>query len=147
MPTYTNSQAQAGKGSSLSIGGTPTPIGELKSAPINRGKWKFVDTTNFESGADSETLPVIRDNGSVSMEGNRVSGDAGQLLVEAAYQSGAISAFTLTLPKTTAQTTSGDKYAFNAYIESSDFTADVTKEIDFKIGLKISGPVTLTVGS
>ena len=144
---YTGSKSQAGRGSTLSIGATPTEVGEVRSNPFNRGKWKSVDVTNFDSGSDSEILTVIRETGSVSVEGNRVSSDAGQVLVEAAYQSGTIQAFTLQLPKTAAQVTNGDKYTFNAFVESSDFTVDVEKEIDFKVGLKISGGTTLTVGA
>ena len=147
--SYTGSQSQAGKGSVLSIGTSPVAIGEVKNAPMNRGKWKFVDVTNFESGADSETLPVIRDNGTISLEGNRVSSDAGQVAVEAAYQNGTLATYTLQLPVNTAagQTTTGDKYVFKAYVESSDFTVDVQKEIDFKVSLRISGATTLTAGS
>ncbi len=37
--TYGGSLAQAGRGSTLSIGGTPTLIGEVKDVPLNRGKW------------------------------------------------------------------------------------------------------------
>jgi len=145
--TYTLSQAQAGRGSTVSIGATPTMIGELKNSPVTRGKWKFEDTTNFESASDSETLAVIRENGSVSLEGNRVSSDAGQVLAETAYQSGAIQAFVVQLPKTTGQVTNGDKYTFSAFVESSEFTVDVEKAISFKIGLKISGPCILVVGA
>ncbi|MGC1784452.1 MAG: hypothetical protein WA708_18150 [Acidobacteriaceae bacterium] len=144
--TYTRSLAQAGRGSTLSIGATPTLIGEVRNAPMNRGKWKFADVTNFESGSDEEVLTTIRETGSVPMEGNRVSGDAGQVLVEAAYQSGALTAFVLTLPVTAAQST-GDSYAFSAYVEGSDFTVDVEKEIDFKISLKISGGTVFTAGT
>lgn len=145
--TYTSSQAQAGRGSVLSIGATPTLIGEVKEVPLNRGKWDLVDVTNFESGSDSEQLVTIRKPGTVSFKGNRVSSDAGQVLVESAYQSGALTAFVLTLPKTAAQTSSGDKYTFNAFVVGSDFTDAVTQAVEFSIELQISGPCTLTVGS
>lgn len=145
--TYSSSQAQAGRGSTLSIGATPIMIGEVKEVPLNRGAWDFIDVTNFESGSDSEQIPTIRKPGTVTMKGNRVSSDAGQVLVEAAYQSGALNAFVLQLPKTAAQTTAGDKYAFNAFIKSSSFTDAVTQGIEFSIDLELSGPCTLTVGS
>ena len=145
--TYTSSQAQAGRGSQLAIGGTPTMIGEVKGVPLNRGKWDLVDVTNFESGSDSEQMVTIRKPGSVTFTGNRVSGDAGQEAVETAYQSGALAAFTLTLPKTATQTSTGDKYTFNAFVVGSNFTDNVTQVIEFSIELQISGPCTLTVGS
>jgi hypothetical protein len=145
--TYGGSQAQAGRGSTLSIGATPTLIGEVKDVPLNRGKWDVVDTTNFESGSDSEQLVTMRKPGSCTFKGNRVSSDTGQAAVETAYQSGALVAFVLTLPKTAAQTTTGDKYTFNAFVVSSDFSDSTTAAIEFTIELNISGGCTLTVGS
>jgi hypothetical protein len=144
---YAGSQAQSGRGSTLSIGATPTLIGEIKNVPFTSGKWATADVTNFNSGNDAEFITTIRDNGSVTIEGNRVSGDAGQTAVEAAYDSGEVASFTLTLPKTAAQVTKGDTYTFNALVLSRDFTVDVTKEIDYKVELKISGAVTFAAGS
>ena len=144
---YAGSQAQSGRGSTLSIGATPTLIGEIKNVPFTSGKWQTADVTNFDSGSDAEFITTIRDNGTVTFDGNRVPADAGQVLVETAYQDGTIQSFTLTLPKTAAQATSGDKYVFSALVLSRDFTVDVTKEIDFKVELKISGAVTYTAGA
>lgn len=145
--TYTGSLATAGRGSLLSVGGTPTTVGEIKSASITGNQWGTADVTNFQSAADREFITTVRDNGQMKLSGNRVSLDAGQVIVEAAYQSGAITAFTLTLPKSAAQTTNGDKYAFNALVESRSFDADVTKEISWNVSLKISGAVTYTAGT
>jgi len=145
--TYGGSQAQAGRGSVLSIGSTPTLIGEIKEVPLNRGKWEIVDTTNFESGSDSEQLVTIRKPGTITFKGNRVSTDAGQALVETAYQSGALTAFVLQLPKNLTQTTAGDKYTFNAFVVGSDFSDAVNAVIEFSIELQISGACTLTEGS
>lgn len=144
---YAGSQAQSGRGSTIGIGATPTLIGEIKSVPFTSGKWQTADVTNFDSGNDAEFITTIRDNGSLQIEGNRVPGDAGQQAIETAYQSGTLEAFVITLPKTSAQTTKGDTYTFNALVLSRDFTVDVTKEIDFKVELKISGAVTYTAGS
>lgn len=144
---YTGSKAQAGRGSSLSVGVTPTLIGEIKTSGMNGGKWETADVTNFDSGADREFITTLRDNGTVEVAGNRVPGDAGQVLIETAYEDGSLQSFTLQLPKTASQTVSGDKYAFTALILSRDFSVDVTKEIDWKLSLKISGAVTYTAGS
>jgi len=122
-------------------------IGEVKEVPLNRGKWEVVDTTNFESGSDSEQLVTMRKPGSCTFKGNRVSTDAGQALVEAAYQSGALTAFVLQLPRNPTQTTIGDKYTFNAFVVGSDFTDAVTQAIEFSIELNISLGCTLTEGS
>lgn len=146
MP-YTGSQAQAGRGSSLSIGATPTLIGEITDVPFKRPEWNFVDVTNFESGNDEEVLSTIRKTGQFTVTFNRVSSDAGQAAVEAAYQSGALSPFVMQLAKATGQVTNGDKYVFNAYVIGSDLGIKPTDKIAGSITLKTSGPVTLTVGS
>lgn len=145
MPTP--SKSQAGRGSQLEIGATPTLIGECSDIPFNRGEWNNVDVTNLDSGSDEEILPTIRMTATFDIKGNRVSSDAGQVLAEAAYQSGSVEAFALTLPKTATQVTKGDTYAFNAYVLASDFTVAPTKQIEFTLKLKTTGPVTLTVGS
>lgn len=146
---YSGSKAQAGRGSSISIGSGPTLIGEVTSISLNRGKWQSVSSTNFQSGFDEEMLQTIRKAGTVGLKGNRVSSDAGQVLVEAAYQAGGLQPFVQQLPINTlaGQTTEGDKYTYNAFVSSSDFTDEVDKAIEFTIELQISGGAPLTVGS
>ncbi|HEV2463548.1 MAG TPA: hypothetical protein VGT04_07075 [Acidobacteriaceae bacterium] len=144
--TLTISNAATATGSvTLTI--SPVILGEIKSVPFKAGKWETADVTNFQSGSDREFITTVRDNGTVDLAGNRVSGDAGQQAIEAAYSSGGISAFTLQLPLASGQSTSGDKYTFNALVVSRDFTVDVTKEIDWQVSLKISGAVTFAAGS
>lgn len=146
MP-YTGSKSQSGRGSTLSIGSTPTEIGECNDVPFTRPEWTDVDVTNFDSAADAEILPVIREPKEFTVKGNRVSSDAGQVACETAYQAATLSAFTLVLPKTTAQTTSGDKYTFNAFVKNLSFDLTPKKQVEFNLLLKISGAVTFTVGS
>jgi hypothetical protein len=147
MSGYTNSAAQTGSGSTLSIGATPTMIGEIKSSSISGASWATVDVTNFESGFNQEWLSTIRNNGECKLAGNRVSGDAGQILVEAAFGTGALAPFVLQLPKNKNQTTIGDSYAFQALVSSRDFSVEVGKEVDWTVTLKISGAVTPTTGT
>jgi hypothetical protein len=146
MP-YTNSNATAGRGTTLSIGTTPTLIGEIRTASPTGNKWGTADVTNFESGINEEFITTIRNNGEVKVGGNRVSTDAGQVLVEAAFTSGALQQFLLTLPLAPSQTTAGDKYAFYALVESREFKVDVTSAISWDVSLKCSGAVTYTQGS
>lgn len=145
--TYTGSKAQAGRGSVLSIGGTPTEIGEVSDVPFNRPEWDFVETTNFDSTIDAEVLTVIRKVADVEFTFNRVSSDAGQVLVETAYNSGALAAFVLQLPKTPTQTTAGDKYVFSAFVVGSNLKVSPKDKVAGTVKLQTSGPVTLTVGS
>lgn len=123
MPTYSGSKAQAGRGSTLAIGATPVTIGEVTTTGISGAQWNTVDTTNMQSGPDAEFLSTIRQNGTLKVDGNRVSSDAGQIALEAAFASGAVTPFTLTLPKTAAQTTTGDVYSFSALVEGRDFSS------------------------
>jgi hypothetical protein len=150
--TYSGSKAQAGRGTILSIGSTPVVIGEITSEGFSGNGWKFEDTSNMQSGQDEEFLPTMRDNGTYDISGNRVSSDAGQAAVEAAYYNTSgdtlvASPFTMTLLKNASQTTSGDVYTFNAFVQSCVFKADVEKKITWEVKLKISGPVTKTEGS
>lgn len=145
--TYTGSKAQAGRGSLFSIGATPTEVGEVSSVAPSGNAWEFVDTSNFDSGVDEEFLPTMRNNGEYRIQGNRVSNDAGQLLVVAAYNSGAINSFTLTIPKNAAQTTTGDKWVFNAYVQTITVPVEVKNKIGFDVTLKVSGNPVFTAGS
>lgn len=146
MPTtYTHSAAQTGAGSSLSIGATPTLIGEIKSCELS-GTWETVDVSNFQSSVNREFIATMRDNGTCKLSGNRVSADAGQLLVEAGYASGLLQSFTLVIDKTPAQVTTGDTYTFSALIMERAFTVAVDKEVDYQITLKISGAVGFVEG-
>lgn len=151
--TYSFSKAQPGKGTVVSIGpvaGTSSPtfvaIGEVKSSSISGTAWKTDDVTNFQSLAE-EWITTILATGEVSLAGNRVSSDAGQLALAAAFATGELYMFTISLPKTLTQTTAGDSYALNALVLSQDFTITTEKAVEFSTKLKISGAIVLTVGS
>lgn len=137
----------AGTSGTPPTSGAGTAVGEVGDVAFNRGKWMDDDVTNFESGSDKEIIETIRDNGDVTVSGNRVSGDAGQEAVESAYGAGTKSNFKLVLPKTPGQVTSGDTYTFSAFVISADFTVTTTKKIDYKVSLKTTGLVVFTAGS
>lgn len=155
--SYTGSRAQAGRGSTLAIGPltgsggaeTYVTIGEIKSSGISGAQWNTEDVSNFQSGADSEFITTMRDNGTIDISGNRVTSDAGQTAVETAFASGLKYDFKLTLPINTqaGQSLAGDAYTFSALVQSRDISVDTSKAIGWNIKLKISGPVSLTVGS
>jgi predicted secreted protein len=144
--SYTQSQAKAGRGSSISIGpatGSPptaTLIGEMTDLPFSAPKWDTVDVSNMEYGSDSESLVTMRKPSSFTVKCNRVASDAGQVAVIAAHSAGTLSPFTIVL-------NSGETITFNAYVLSYDLPAEVTKEIDFSFDLQTSGAVTMTVAS
>ncbi len=154
---YAGSKAQAGKGSSLSIGGitgavgteTFVLIGEIKTSGISGAQWGSEDVSNFQSGNDQEFITTTRNNGTIDISGNRISSDAGQVAVETAFSNGLKYDFKLVLPINTqaGQTSVGDTYTFSALVESRDISIDTTKAIGWSVKLKVSGPVTLVTGS
>lgn len=151
---YTGSKAQSGRGTQLSIGGvtgaapgTFTLVGEVKTSGISGAQWETTDVSNFESGADQEFISTMRNNGELSVGGNRISGDAGQVAVEAAFASGSKYDWKLVLPLAPGQTTTGDTYTFSALVVSREIPIETTKEVGWNLKLKISGAVTLVTGS
>jgi hypothetical protein len=145
--TYSGSLAQAGRGSSVLIGSTPTEIGEVTSAAFSGQAWGYVETSNFDSGVDEEFIPTMRDNGTLRIQGNKVDADAGQVLLKADYDSGGKSAYVVQLPKTATQTTTGTKYTFTAYCQTLTFAVGVKDKIALDATLKITGPIVRVVGS
>ncbi len=148
---------QAGRSSSLGIGPVYVPgaavtspayvtVGEIRSSSVSGAQWGTVDVSNFQSGVDEEFITTMRNNGEVSLAGNRVSSDAGQVACEAAFSTGELYMFQITVTKAAGQT-AGDLYTFNALVVSREFAIDVTKEISWNVKLKISGPLTLVPGA
>jgi hypothetical protein len=152
--SYTGSLAEAALGSTIAINtgttGSPTwtPIGEIASAPQSGRMAKTVETTNLQS-TFAEFLPTIPESGTLDITANRVSSDAGQVALEAAFAGLLLKQFKITLRQTPAQTTTGDVMTFTALVEECNQLGEfsVDKQIVLKVKLKISGLVTLTVGS
>lgn len=143
---YTGTKALTGKGTILNIGSTPVEVGEIKSIKLSGRKNNTEDVTNMDS-TQMEFISTIADPGQWALEGNRVPGDAGQVAMEAAFSSGAITPFTIVLPKATGQVTSGDKYTFNALVMEVDYAFEPTKADSFSATLKVSGAMTFVPGA
>jgi hypothetical protein len=141
-----STKATDGGGSVLAIGATPTTIGEIQSVKQSGCKWDTEEASNLASTA-KEFVATILDWGEFAVEAKRVSTDAGQALVVAAFGTGALTSFTLTLPKEATQTVNGDKYVFSAVVTECDFSLDVNKLIPLSFKLKVSGGVAYTEGS
>jgi hypothetical protein len=67
--------------------------------------------------------------------------------VVAAFNTGALTSFTLTLPKEGTEATTGDKYVFNALVTELDVSAEYNKLVPFTCKLKVVGQPTFTQGS
>jgi hypothetical protein len=143
------SKSQAGRGATISIGAAPTVIGEVKNVKPSGEEWKTEDVTNLgTSGNNTEKLATILEGGTVEISGNRVSSDAGQIALQAAFASGAPTNFVITLPKTSTQTVAGDTYTFSAIVLALPIPeVDVAKTIPFSAKLQVTDGVTFAVGS
>ena len=143
-----SSKAMSGKGTVLAIGATPTPIVEVKTFQFSGGKNDTEDVSNSDSpGRAKEFIVTLLDSGQLKCGGNYVGGDAGQLALRSAFQSGVLTPFNLTLPKTSTQQTTGDQFAFSAVVEESNVDVQYDKAITWSGSLKISGVITFTAGS
>ena len=144
--SYNGSKAITGAGSILSIGSVPTAVGEIIDIKLSGRKWDTDDVTNMNSTM-KEFISAIADPGEWSCTFNRVSADAGQVALEAAFASGVVTAFVIQLPKTAAQTTKGDSYTFNALVTEVNYSFEPTKADKGDCKLKVSGPITPVAGS
>ena len=142
--SYTGSKAVSGQLTSLSIGATPTLIGEISEITQSGRQMTTEPTTNLQSTA-KEFVGTIMDNGSVEFTFNRVASDAGQLAVEAALVGGVPVAFTLQEPKGSF-TTTGPKATFNALVTETNLSW-ASKVIAGKVKLLLSGGITWTPGT
>jgi predicted secreted protein len=150
MP-YTKSKAQISLGSILAIGDGADPevfttVGEIKGINQSGRQWATEDVTNMES-KKREFIPTLADSGTWQIQGSRVGGDAGQVALETAFNAGALHTFSITLPKATGQTTSGDKFEFTALIQDFNYSFAVDKVGTFTATLKVSGDIDFTAGS
>lgn len=94
-------------------------VSEIDDIPDFIPEWKMADTTNLNSSME-EMKPTILGTKKVSLQGNRVSSDAGQAQCQTAYAGSPPVPywFKIVLPINTAagQSTSGDTWVFSAYV-------------------------------
>jgi hypothetical protein len=141
---YTGSKAISGQGTILSIGVTPTVVGEVSDITQSGRQMGNEPTTNLQSVA-KEFIGTIMDSGSVEFSFNRIATDAGQLAVEAALVGGVPVAFVVQEPKGSF-TTAGPKVSFNALVAESNLTW-ASKVITGKVKVLVSGAFTWTPGT
>lgn len=143
---YTTSKAVNGLGTVLAIGGTPTTVGEVLDITQSGQQWKTDPSTNMQSSAE-EFITTIKSSGEYDITYNRVAADAGQIAVDAAFASGALTAFTITEPKGF-YTTTGTKFAFSGVVTDLNYGPwSIDKNIIVKMKVKVSGSITVTAGT
>ena len=150
------SKAFSAKGTTTKFGPTPASgaatynltVAEVKTIQFGSMKSDIEDVTSMDSpSAFREKLPTLLDAGEITISGNRVPLDAGQVGLLTAYTAQQLTSFQIQLPKGPGQTTAGDSFTFNAYVTdiSRDFQFD--KAASFSAKLTITGPLTETEGS
>ena len=144
--SYTQSKAQTGLGTLLSIGTTPVVVGEIIDLKQSGRTAKTDDVTNTHSSA-TEFIATIMDSGTWDCTFNRVGTDAGQEAMEAAFQGLTTNSFTIQLPKTGSQTTKGDSFTFNALIQELSYSISPDKKVMGTTKLKVSGVCNPVAGS
>jgi len=141
-------KAFTGKGTIYSIGTsgttpTYTAVSELKTFAFSGTKNDTEDVTNSDSaGRAREFLVTLLDSGEIS-----IAGDAGQVAMRAAFNSGAILSHKMVLPMSPAQTTSGDTFTFLGLVVENNLDVQFDKALTFAAKVKVSGVITYTAGT
>ena len=156
MPNYTSSKGQSGSGVLLYIGGPSgtsneqfTVVGEVMELPVTQATWKTSDTTNLQSTIEEalKTLPGLT---TVTIKGTRVPTDAGQLLMQAAYNAVGPYDFKITFPinKNAGQAAQGDVFTFSAIVLKNNFgPVKAASIVDFESDLQYVTLPVVTIGS
>jgi hypothetical protein len=122
-----------------------TPVGELFSLKPAM-KFETDDATTFAS-LGREFITTMLDGGEWKFDANRVSTDTGQGALQTAFLTGAILSLTIVATKEAGQTTTGDTWAFSAYVTDFNPSFEPTKKVAMSGALRTSNGVTFTEGA
>ena len=152
-------KAVTGRGTIFSIqtaAGTPptvVPVLNMKTYAFSGQSVKFDDVTNLNSSADGgiivdESIPATEDPGTFTASGIWIPSDPGQEAIAAAWESHALTVFTVQAPIAGAQTTTGNLYTFSGYLQDNPLPdLDYSKAVTIKFTIKLNTAVATTVGS
>ena len=135
---------------------TPTGIAilQLKEFTVPAQKWTYDDITNTSSpavgvGVQKESLPTLVDTGEFSATGLWLATDAGLIALQTAFATGLANSFQIQLKPIAGQSTSGNIYAFTAFVSSNPVPMNISveKAITYKVDLKLDSMMTVLVGS
>jgi hypothetical protein len=142
--------------SSGTVSGGTLIGGTMKITPPKL-KWGTWDKTELATPNTGRLKgKTLIDNGEVKIEGFYKAADAGQVLLETAFNAQPNSAagdafgFLIELPINAlgGQTTNGDLVFFNAIVTEFEIgELETDKDIPFSATLTVTGPVTVTEGS
>ena len=128
---------EIGSGSPATFGevGEVTTIGDIDS-----GQAADIDVTHLQSAA-KEYLIGLKDSGTITMEGNLVPADTGQVEMRTARDDQGIRSFKITLTDAPATV-----LAFDGFVKQFATSAAIDSKLPFNAALRITGPVTWTTG-
>jgi hypothetical protein len=135
---------------------TPTGIAilQMKDFTMPSQKWSYDDVTNTSSpavgvGVLKESLATLVDPGEFSCTGVFLPSDPGLLALQTAFTTGLANAFQVQLQPLGGQSTSGNVYAFNAYVQENPIPSNISAEkaVTIKISLKLDSVITTKAGA
>lgn len=132
-------EAKSAFGTTLMKGATP--IAELTNIGGPSLSADIIEATSHDS-ADGyrEFLQGLRAGGEISIEGNFVPGNAGQVALTTDLNDGTLDAYTITFPAAMATT-----WTFNAIVIAFECSAPFDDKASFSATLKVSGKPSLNV--
>ena len=126
----------ANGGTTLSLGATPTLIGEITSLNVSGFGLSAVESTNL--AATTKTfLPGIISPGTISCDFNSDGSNAGQDLIKSTVTSRAAIAFVIA-------STDGSTFSGSSIITGYDYKAAVDGVITGSVTLQVTGTLTIT---
>ncbi|UWZ84650.1 hypothetical protein [Occallatibacter riparius] len=143
---YAGSKARAGRNIIVSVGETPTVIGDVFDYGTFGGEWATTKVTRLTSSAD-EFIKTIKDNGNLQLKLNAVPSDAGQIALEAAEADADPTKITVQFPVLDGQTTTGNSFVFYGLVLGFKYSGDPSKQLQVEVNIKITGDVTKTPGA
>lgn len=132
--------ATRGLGTTISIGSTPTVIGNLTEIGGLSLSADTIDVTTLSSsGGYREFIAGFKDAGEVSLSGffDNTAGQ-GQAELYTAFQSGVVSDFIITFPASTKTT-----WTFEGVVTGFETSTGIEDPISFSASIKVSGSPTL----
>jgi len=126
--------AVSGYGVAITFGGDA--VGETTIAGPENSRDQLDATTNSSASAAREFIPGLKDGGEVTLEGNWVPADVGQVALLASYNNGTTAACVITYPSATGTC------SFNGFVSNWTINPPHDEKLTFSSTIKVTGPVT-----
>jgi predicted secreted protein len=125
-----------------------TRVAELKSVDFSGSKNDLEDVTNFDSaGRFKQYIATLADAGDCSINGNYIASDVGQSAFRGAFSSAAVLSYEIVLPLQAGQTVVGETWVFLGILSELDNHVQYDKVLGFSAKVKVTGPITVILGS